>query len=201
MESSSRQFHIETKVSANIKHNTSIKHIISGQSNAMAKGCIMYICLMIDTAFSYRRPLIVCLFLQESSKVQECILHVIWNAHTSAFLLSGTEVQTCIWPFSIWYKLFKSRPCRRLVLSLMRSSFLQVGLVGDLSCRWCVLLSSFFLLLSTTSDAISQSFFDGFQQNLLTNTNASSHRCDINLTSKLTRGHGVKWRQKLWKIF
>ena len=37
---------------------------------------------MVDTAFSYRRILIICEFLQESSKVNESSLHVIWNAHT-----------------------------------------------------------------------------------------------------------------------
>ena len=41
---------------------------------------------MVDTAFSYCRALIVCYFLQESSKVKESTLHVICNAHT-AFLL------------------------------------------------------------------------------------------------------------------
>ncbi len=55
------------------------------------------------------------------------------------------------------YDVLTSRPCRRLVLSLMRSFFLsfflslQVGLVSDLSYRWCVLSSfflSFFLLSS-----------------------------------------------------
>ncbi len=45
---------------------------------------------MVDTAFSYGRTLIVCLFIQEFSKVKESSLHVIWNADT-AFLLGGAD--------------------------------------------------------------------------------------------------------------
>ena len=41
---------------------------------------------IVDTPFSYRKALIVCWFLQESSKVKGSSLHIIWNAHT-AFLL------------------------------------------------------------------------------------------------------------------
>ncbi len=47
-------------VSANIKHSIYlIKHSISGQSTTVVKGC-MYMFDMVDTTFSYRRPLIVC---------------------------------------------------------------------------------------------------------------------------------------------
>ncbi len=55
--------------------SANIKDAISGQSTAMAKGCI-YVCFdMVDTTFSYRRALIACYFLQESSKVKESFLH------------------------------------------------------------------------------------------------------------------------------
>ncbi len=49
---------------------------------------------MVDTAFSYWRALIVCWFLQESSKVKESSLHVIWNAHT-VFSRCGIEKPMC----------------------------------------------------------------------------------------------------------
>ncbi len=55
----------------------------------MVKGC-MYMFDMVDTVFSYRRALIVCLFLQKSSKVKESSLHEIWNADT-AYLLGGAD--------------------------------------------------------------------------------------------------------------
>ncbi len=45
---------------------------------------------MVRTAFSYIRWLIVCQFLELSSKVKESSLHEIWNADT-AFLLGGAE--------------------------------------------------------------------------------------------------------------
>ncbi len=45
---------------------------------------------MVDTAFSYGREMIVCLFLQESLKVKESSLYEIQNADT-AFLLGGAE--------------------------------------------------------------------------------------------------------------
>ena len=45
---------------------------------------------MVGTAFSYGRALIVCQFLQESSKVKESSFHEIWNADT-AFLPGGAE--------------------------------------------------------------------------------------------------------------
>ena len=48
---------------------------------------------------------------------------------------------------------------------------------------WLVLSSSSsFFLLSTTSDAISQSLFDGFQPNLVRSINPYSHTFDMNLT-------------------
>ncbi len=45
----------------------------------------------VDTAFSYGRALIFCLFLQEFSKVKESSLHEIWNADTVC-VLGGTEL-------------------------------------------------------------------------------------------------------------
>ncbi len=51
----------------------------------------MYIMFnMVDTAFSCWRALIVCYFLQESSKTKESSLHEIWNADT-ACLLGGAD--------------------------------------------------------------------------------------------------------------
>ena len=46
---------------------------------------------MVDTAFSYGRALIVCYFLQESSKVKGSILHEIWYADIP-FLLGGADI-------------------------------------------------------------------------------------------------------------
>ena len=46
---------------------------------------------MEDTAFSYGRALIVCKYLQESFKVKESSLCVIWNADT-VFLLTGADI-------------------------------------------------------------------------------------------------------------
>ena len=54
----------------------------------MLKGCMYIMFDIVDTAFSYGREMIVCLFLQESSKVKESSLHEIWNADI-AFLHSG----------------------------------------------------------------------------------------------------------------
>ena len=47
---------------------------------------------VVDTFFSYERALVVCSFLQESSKVKYR-LHEILNADT-AFLLGAAEVQS-----------------------------------------------------------------------------------------------------------
>ncbi len=46
---------------------------------------------IVDTPFSYRRGLIVCSSLKESSKTKESNLHVIWNVDT-AFLLGGAAL-------------------------------------------------------------------------------------------------------------
>ena len=46
---------------------------------------------MVNTAFSYRSALIICLFLQESFKVKESSLHEIWKADTAFLLQSGAE--------------------------------------------------------------------------------------------------------------
>ncbi len=46
---------------------------------------------VVDTAFSYGRVLIICYFLQESSKVKASSLHEIQNADT-AFLLGEVVV-------------------------------------------------------------------------------------------------------------
>ena len=45
---------------------------------------------IVDAAFSYERELIVCSFLQISSKVKRSHLYFIWYADT-AFLLGGAE--------------------------------------------------------------------------------------------------------------
>ena len=54
--------------------DTSILHPILGQFIFILKGCMDMIFDMVETAF---RALIVCLFLQESSKVKESIVPVI----------------------------------------------------------------------------------------------------------------------------
>ncbi len=54
-----------------------------------------------DTVFSYWRALIVCLFLQESFKVKESSLYVIWNTDT-AFLRSGAEIIRILFNYPIW---------------------------------------------------------------------------------------------------
>ncbi len=46
---------------------------------------------MVDTVLKYWRTLIVCYFLEESSKVKESSLHEIWNVDT-AFFLDGAEL-------------------------------------------------------------------------------------------------------------
>ena len=46
---------------------------------------------IVDTAFSYKKELIVCLFLQYFSKEKESSLQLMWNANT-AFLLCGAEM-------------------------------------------------------------------------------------------------------------
>ncbi len=66
--------------------DTSIKRLISDQSTPMVKSCMYIMFDVVDTAFSYWRVLVICQFLQESSKVKESRLYVIWNAHP-AFLL------------------------------------------------------------------------------------------------------------------
>ncbi len=50
---------------------------------------------VVDTAFSYCRTLIICEFLQESSKVKESSLYKIWNADTT-FLLGEAEYRIVI---------------------------------------------------------------------------------------------------------
>ncbi len=64
-----------------------------------------------DIALSYRRTLIVCLFLQESSKVKESSLHTIWSADT-AFLLCGADL--ChTWVYSIkTFRVLWSKVCQ-----------------------------------------------------------------------------------------
>ena len=47
--------------------------------------------IIVDTAFSYERELIVCSFLQDFSKGKGSSLQLICNAHT-AFLLCGAEM-------------------------------------------------------------------------------------------------------------
>ncbi len=66
----------------------------------VVKGC-MYMFNVVDTAFNYWRALIICLFLQESSKVKESSLHEIWNADT-AFLLGGAIVTWHFYQLSFW---------------------------------------------------------------------------------------------------
>ncbi len=73
--------------------DTSIKHTISYQSTSMAKGCINIMYGMVDTTFSYWGALIICQFFQESSKVKESSLYVIWNAH-ALFLLCRAELES-----------------------------------------------------------------------------------------------------------
>ncbi len=70
--------------------DASIKRTISGQSTHMVKGCIDIMFDMVANAFRYLRVVIVCWFLQESSKVKESSLHEIWNADT---VLSGKEMK------------------------------------------------------------------------------------------------------------
>ncbi len=67
---------------------------------------------IVDTAFSYGRAVIVCKFIQESSKVKESSLHEIWNADT-VFLLGAAEFSACIYKFP--YLVF-SRYSRKLFL-------------------------------------------------------------------------------------
>ncbi len=50
--------------------DTAIKHSLSGQATPVVEGCMNIMFDMVDTAFTYCRALIVCLFLQESSKVK-----------------------------------------------------------------------------------------------------------------------------------
>ncbi len=71
---------------------------------------------VIDTAFSYGRALIACLFLQESSKGKESGVDEIWNADI-AFLLGGAELIGCV-PF-----IFFPIPSH-LLFSLYYQSFL-----------------------------------------------------------------------------
>ncbi len=75
--------------------------IISGQSIPV-KGCMDIMADMVDTVFSYWRALIICQFLQESSKVEESSLHVIRNAHTT-FLLCGTDISSRVPTTSAFY--------------------------------------------------------------------------------------------------
>ena len=58
---------------------------------------------IVDTAFSCGRTLIVCKFLQESSKVKESSLHEIWNADT-AFLLGGGELMRNVTVSADWLR-------------------------------------------------------------------------------------------------
>ena len=57
--------------------DTSFKPHISGQSTTDGKKLYLHKFDMVDTVFSYGKTLIVCLFLQESSKVKESSLQVI----------------------------------------------------------------------------------------------------------------------------
>ncbi len=50
---------------------------------------------MVDTLLSHGRALIVCSFLQESSKIKESRLHEIWTTDT-AFLLGGVDLDILI---------------------------------------------------------------------------------------------------------
>ncbi len=74
---------------------------------------------MVDTAFSYRRALIVCYFLQESFKVKENSLHEIWNADT-AFLLGQAEwhVGTSTSGYDNGYEIRRKSICQYISSSL-----------------------------------------------------------------------------------
>ena len=50
--------------------DTSITHLISVKFTTVVKGCIYTMFDMVHTAFTYGRALIVCEFLQESTKVK-----------------------------------------------------------------------------------------------------------------------------------
>ena len=63
------------------------KSVVYKLINSHGKMLFVHMLDIVDTTFSYGRELIVCLFLQESSKVKESSLYEIWNADT-AFLVT-----------------------------------------------------------------------------------------------------------------
>ncbi len=90
-------------VCANVIYTSFKCPIIWGESTPMVKGCID-VFDMVDTVFAYSKALIICSYFQESSKIKESSLCVIWNAHT-AFLLCGADINTYTFKRKIWLKL------------------------------------------------------------------------------------------------